>query len=105
MDLNPSILSLVKSPNHITVWNKDSLQEIKNHNTQRFTHLGHVLDQLGVLSAQAQHLPQAITSAQKVMYTGTSAYLYCDEGKAIGLLKIGYKKLFYRVSMSNFVSG
>jgi hypothetical protein len=97
MEINASIIPLLKSPNNITIWNKDNLQEIKSHNSQRFTHLSNTIDQLGVLSAHAQNLPQAITSASKVVFTGTVAYLYSEEGRAIGLLKVGYKKLFYRV--------
>lgn len=59
--------------------------------------MGQVVDTMGQLSAKAQGLPGPITSLSKLVGNPDQRlYLYVDENRAIGLLKVGVKKLFIR---------
>lgn len=49
---------------------------------------------------QAQNLPQVITTTSKMLATDSNLYLYATGNKAIGILKVGIKKLFIRVRIS-----
>ncbi|XP_026286566.1 alpha-tubulin N-acetyltransferase isoform X2 [Frankliniella occidentalis] len=59
-----------------------------------------VLDKMGVVSAKAQNLPVAITSASKLRNTDHVVYVMTDpdgnkgHGTVVGILKVGSKKLF-----------
>ncbi|XP_034256020.1 alpha-tubulin N-acetyltransferase-like isoform X1 [Thrips palmi] len=59
-----------------------------------------VLDKMGVVSAKAQGLPVAITSAAKLRNTDHVVYILTDpegnkgHGTVVGILKVGRKKLF-----------
>lgn len=59
-----------------------------------------VLDKMGVVSAKAQQLPVAITSAAKLRNSDHIVYILTDSegnkghGTVVGILKVGCKKLF-----------
>lgn len=58
------------------------------------------IDHLGALSGTAQRLAQPITSYSKVLATDVRLYLLCDDNEAVGILKVGKKKLFLYDSMT-----
>lgn len=64
------------------------------------TKVSTVLDKMGIVSAKAQNLPMAITSASKLRNSDHVVYILTDpegnrgHGTVVGILKVGCKKLF-----------
>ena len=51
---------------------------------------------MGALSAKAQGLKQTITSSIKFFGSDHRIYIKAKENLALGFMKVGEKKLFYR---------
>lgn len=84
----------------VSVWDAESLQQYRLQRPARYERLSEVIDNMGKLSATAQALPQIITTTSRVCATDNILYLLAQGAKALGILKVGRKKLFYRVSRS-----
>lgn len=83
-----------------------NLQPCRQNGTDRHnfrqlqTMLYEVVDKMGAASAQAQNLHGPITTGKKLEFAGHRLYIMKDEqsnrghGSAVGILKVGRKKLF-----------
>lgn len=90
-----------KSEVHVEVINKMLLPKSfigdQNDAWKCFTCISQIIDALGSASAQAQSLNKPITSGNKLRDSEHTIYLLIDykgKGKIIGMIKIGYKKLY-----------
>jgi len=86
----------------ISVWDKTSLGDCRRSNPQWIAEVTAILGTLGKLSAKAQQLPVPITSFSKLQNSEHRLYLYVDDKKAIGMLKVGTKKLFIRTNEGRY---
>jgi hypothetical protein len=96
MEIGINFSRITGNNDKISKWNQKTLQAIKP-NFEKFSYLSAAIDKLGDASAKAQKLPQVITTTAKTMYSDHNCYVYADGTKVIGLIKVGKKKLFYRV--------
>lgn len=55
-----------------------------------------IVDKMGAASAKAQALPAIITSGSRLFTSDNRLYMKAEGTKAMGLLKVGVKKLFIR---------
>eukprot|EP00667_Euglena_gracilis_P022606 EG_transcript_25250 len=95
MEFEFDIHRLLGSDRVVSVWDSTSLAERRN-NPSWVAQMAKVIDTMGRLSAQAQGLPSPITTRAKMLGTDQRLYMYADQNKAIGILKVGTKKLFIR---------
>jgi alpha-tubulin N-acetyltransferase 1 len=58
--------------------------------------INRVIDELGALSSQSQMLPAQITTASRFFSSDNRMYIKVEGGRAIGLIKIGRRRLFVR---------
>ncbi|KAK2957111.1 putative Alpha-tubulin N-acetyltransferase [Blattamonas nauphoetae] len=77
----------------ITSWDKALIQKLPAATKQN---LGTIIDTLGNGSAKAQNLPQVITSMSRFLVSDHKLYIYVEDNKVYGFLKMGYKHLFIR---------
>ncbi|EER02256.1 conserved hypothetical protein [Perkinsus marinus ATCC 50983] len=68
--------------------------EASNYRTQREKNLECIIEGLGSGSAKAQGLRVAITTPLHLRTTDCRVYLYLEKHAALGLLKVGPKRLF-----------
>jgi hypothetical protein len=97
MEIGVNFSRVSGNTDKISKWNQKSMQALKQ-NFEKFSYLSTAIDKLGEASAKAQQLPQVITTTAKTLYSDHNVYVYSENSKVIGLLKVGKKKLFYRVS-------
>ncbi|KAG2379561.1 hypothetical protein C9374_006678 [Naegleria lovaniensis] len=91
----------IDDPN-ISLWNKTNLGLLKTKKPEYYNVICSVIDKMGEASAKAQSLPYAITTSAKVQFNDNNLYLYAIENKAMGIIKVGKKKLFYRNLSGDF---
>uniref|UniRef100_A0A7S1I4R1 Alpha-tubulin N-acetyltransferase n=1 Tax=Eutreptiella gymnastica TaxID=73025 RepID=A0A7S1I4R1_9EUGL len=95
VDFEFNVHKVLASDRVVSVWDHASLQHRVNQ-PQWGLQMTQIIDTLGMLSGKAQGLPGPITSRAKMTGTDHRLYIYADQNKAIGLLKVGRKKLFIR---------
>lgn len=55
-----------------------------------------IIDKMGAASTKAQGLPAIITSASRLFTSDNRLYIKAEGNRAIGIIKVGVKKLFIR---------
>ncbi|KAH9599463.1 Gcn5-related N-acetyltransferase (GNAT) domain [Trypanosoma melophagium] len=94
---SPSLLPLLNLPNGVTAWDGDRLEDERRlHNTDGHAdRLMQTINILGVRSKEAQSLNTVLTSVARLRENRQSRlYLACHDGRGVGILKVGVKKLF-----------
>nr|CAG4719655.1 unnamed protein product [Naegleria fowleri] len=86
----------------ISLWNKTTLGLLKTKKPEYYNAICSIIDKMGEASAKAQSLPYAITTSAKIQLNDNNLYLYAIENKAMGIIKVGKKKLFYRNLSGDF---
>ena len=61
-----------------------------------------ILDRMGAASSSAQGLSTTITTAQKFFSSNHRIVIKATGDKVLGILKVGYKKLFLRDKFFNY---
>lgn len=62
----------------------------------QLSYLNDVIDKMGSASTKAQGLPAVITSASRLFTSDNRLYIKAEGNRAIGIIKVGVKKLFIR---------
>jgi len=88
---------------YVTSWDAAAIDRLKGQERQT---LVRIIGQMGEESRVSQGLRQVLTSMEKMQVAGTRLYIVsrCREGRVecVGILKMGYKKLFIRMQNSAF---
>jgi hypothetical protein len=99
MELEGKISDFLKTDddNFICFTGRDYLKQLKPHRQDKALFvLSTIINILGERSATAQKLKQIITSTTKFFGTDQRIYIKVQDNKALGFVKVGEKKLFYR---------
>lgn len=87
----------------VTSWDAAAIDRLKGADKQTFTQ---IIGQMGEESRISQGLRQVLTNVEKMQSAGTRLYIVSrNRGgsvECVGILKMGYKKLFVRHSDSSF---
>ena len=95
MDLPLASSAFTGSKEPITTWDATRLSRARHESNAAGLH--QIIDQLGIGSKVAQGLNHTLTTVQKLRENPTHRlYLLCGERSAIGIIKVGVKKLFIR---------
>ena len=73
----------------ITRWSHADLVAL---HPQRRDCVAHVIEAMGLASAEAQGIPQPVTSMLKLKHSDQRVYLFVREGAVLGLIKVGVKR-------------
>lgn len=95
MDFPFDLHMLLDSDRVVSVWDSAALGR-RRQNPMWGPQMAQLIDTMGKLSAKAQSLPGPITTQAKLLGTDQRLYLYVDQNQAMGILKVGKKKLFIR---------
>lgn len=88
----------------ISVWDSAKLRQFQRAQPAAVLPLMAAIDELGMMSRISQGLGQVLTSVEKLgSNTNQRLYLISAERKALGILKVGCKKLFIRTATAALV--
>ncbi|KEG09405.1 hypothetical protein DQ04_05271040 [Trypanosoma grayi] len=91
------LLPLLDIPDGVTAWDAAALEEERRERNAdgHAERLMRTINVLGMRSKQAQGLNAVLTSVARLRENrGARLYLACHEGRGVGILKVGVKKLF-----------
>jgi len=94
MEFGFDLHELLNSDRVVSVWDAASLAD-RRGSAQWAAQMTTVIDTMGRLSAQAQGLHGPITTRARLA-PGQRVYLHADQNRAMGILKVGPKRLFIR---------
>lgn len=82
-------------PDGVTVWDSDALDDARRRRSPDCDGVMRTINALGERSRQAQSLHAVLTSVARLHENRRARlYLLCRDGRGVGILKVGVKKLF-----------
>eukprot|EP00758_Cryptobia_borreli_P016635 Tbor_TRINITY_DN6122_c6_g1::TRINITY_DN6122_c6_g1_i1::g.22817::m.22817 len=102
MDLPLPIREITNQNSDIAIIDADTLNKNRTHKNNNI--LINIINNIGIMSRDAQGINSPLTSIQKLKENPThKLYLMGNNNKLFGILKTGRKKLYIRNEINNII--